>query len=62
MRYRKNLASLERVSSENKGKQPKGKKIVQQMNKKTGTRQIKTYKQKENTVAALVSDHLGNSK
>ena len=32
------------------------------MNKKTGTKQIKTYKQKENTVEALVSDRLGNSK
>ena len=33
------------------------------MNKKTGTKQIKkTYKEKENTVEALVSDHLGKSK
>ena len=46
IRYRKNLASLERVSSENKGKQPKGEKKVQQTNKKTGTKQIKNVQRK----------------
>ena len=46
VRYRKNLASLERVSSENKGKQPKGEEKVQQTNKKTGTKQIKNVQRK----------------
>ena len=46
VRYRKNLASLERVSSENKGKLPKGEKKVQQTNKKTGTKQIKNVQRK----------------
>ena len=48
-----------RVGSE---KQPKGAKKVQQTNKKRGTKEIKKDEEKENTVEALVSDHLANSK
>ena len=37
---------LERLSSENEGKQPRGKNILQQTKQKTGTKQIKNVQRK----------------
>ena len=44
---------LERLSSENEGKKPRGKNILQQTKQKTGTKQIKKRTKKEKIQSKL---------